>query len=100
VTACADSVSISKNLFRPAQETLAVSVTFACYPGQYDVKIYNSAGEFVRTLDSQYIRGPFSSSFPPWDGTNASGENVASGVYLFSITEPFKRRVAKVLLVR
>src|SRR6185436_11493304 len=95
ITACQDTFNISKNLFMPAQESLTIKTTFTCYPGQYSMKIYNSAGEFIRTLDSQYITGPFASSFPPWDGKNASGEDVASGVYIINLNEPFSRKVAK-----
>ena len=42
-----------------------------------DVRIFNVAGELVR----QTIVGD------PWDGKNDKGEDVASGVYIFVITD-------------
>jgi flagellar hook assembly protein FlgD len=35
-----------------------------------------------------------------WDGRNADGERVASGVYLFRVSTPLGSRVARMVLVQ
>jgi hypothetical protein len=51
------------------------------YAGVGQVTIYNTAGETVRELKID----PAFDSY--WDGLNQNGEPVASGVYLFVITD-------------
>ena len=41
-----------------------------------DIKIYNLAGELVREM-----------ALMPWDGKNQKGKDVASGIYMFVITD-------------
>lgn len=49
-------------------------------PGRVVIKIYNTRGQEVRTLvDQQRSTGQF---IVPWDGTDAKGRRVSSGVYL------------------
>ncbi len=52
------------------------------------IKIFNFTGENIQTLESPVtasgsLRDP--GDAPSWDGTNFSGENVASGIYFYSI---------------
>lgn len=61
--------------------------------------IFNSAGEHIKTLDDQYVDGPVVRSYT-WDGTNTYGDKVASGVYVFYLTEPYTHQVKRILLVR
>jgi flagellar hook assembly protein FlgD len=69
-------------------------------PGLYVLRVYNSAGELVKTLQDT------ASSYAPrdemltWDGTNGNGEPVASGVYIIHFVSRYESRVAKLLVLR
>jgi flagellar hook assembly protein FlgD len=68
-------------------------------PGKYSLRIYNSAGELVRTLKNMQSRWPVADDVP-WDGTNASNEKVASGVYVIYFESSRYVRIMKILLLR
>ena len=63
------------------------------------MKIYNTAGEHIRTLDSQHLIAPVYESYS-WDGTNKYKGKCASGIYILYLTEPLDRKIKKLLLVR
>jgi hypothetical protein len=94
-----DQFYVSKNLFRPSQGPVSIRVDYCMYPGDFSLRIYNSAGEHVKTLDQGRLDGPLHQSYS-WDGTNKYGDACASGVYLFYLREPYGRRTARILLVR
>lgn len=61
------------------------------YSGRAEIGIYTLAGELVRQIP---VNGE-------WDGRNASGENVASGIYLFTLTNSDDEvGQGKILLIR
>ena len=68
------------------------------YPGHYALRIYNSAGEHIKTLDEGTLIGPFAQHFT-WDGTNVNGDSCADGVYIIYWADAFDSRFARVLLV-
>jgi flagellar hook assembly protein FlgD len=74
-------------------------VEYTPFPGNYALQVYNSAGEHVKTLDSQYLNASIRQSYS-WDGTNKYGNPCASGLYLFCLTEPFGKKIKRILLVR
>jgi len=59
------------------------SVTFASLPSGSTVKIFTVSGHLIKTL------GPQTSALgtASWDLTNDAGEKVASGIYLYLITD-------------
>jgi flagellar hook assembly protein FlgD len=63
------------------------------------VKVYNTAGEYVRTLldvSSQSI-----GSYPvTWDGKNDNKDYVASGIYIISFKEPLGIHFGRVMIVK
>jgi hypothetical protein len=61
--------------------------------------VYNTAGEHIKTIDSQHLNAPVS-QFYTWDGTNKYGNACASGVYVLYLIEPFDRKLKRILLVR
>jgi hypothetical protein len=63
------------------------------------VKIYNSAGEFIRAL---WIRpaNSWENQDLSWDGKNMNGDLVASGVYLIRYTSRYQSTYARLLVVR
>jgi hypothetical protein len=65
--------------------------------GHVSLKVYNVAGQLVKTLVNDYREAKVHSVV--WDGTNDSGRKVTSGVYFYSITSgDFKDHKKMVLL--
>lgn len=95
-----DIFQVSQNLLRPSQGSVSIYVSYNSYPGPYSLKIYNSAGEFIATLDKgPTLNSPINETYT-WDGKNRFGAPCASGVYIFYLIEPFDRKVKRILLVR
>ncbi len=61
--------------------------------------VYNSAGEHIKTLDSQNLGNPIVKSYL-WDGTNKYNERCASGIYIFYLVEPFGVKLKRIMLIR
>jgi hypothetical protein len=62
------------------------------------LEVYDSAGRLVRALVDQAL--PAGSHTVQWDGTNAEGQPVASGLYLVRLAAGDFVAVRKALLVR
>ncbi len=62
------------------------------------VKIFNEQGQFVRDLVNDRM-GPGEFRVT-WDGTDANGAQVASGVYIYKIQGPDLRMSKKVTLLK
>jgi hypothetical protein len=67
------------NPFNPTT-TIALSLPVA---GDYTLAIYNVAGQLIRTFDGSTSAGVVSIV---WDGKDASGSTVASGMYFYKAT--------------
>ncbi|RKZ18403.1 hypothetical protein DRQ53_00685 [bacterium] len=66
--------------------------------GRYSLKVYNLRGEFVRTLlDGEIEAGERN---VVWDGTDAHGRNVSSGVYLYRLDGKSFTQTQKMALVK
>lgn len=66
--------------------------------GKSAVRIYNLAGELVRTLiDENRTSGSYTEY---WDGKNDSGENAASGVYLVHFEAPGISKTLKAAIIK
>ncbi len=90
---------VSQNEFRPAQGPLSIFVADSAYPGAYALRIYNSAGEHIKTLDAQNLSNPLVQGYT-WDGKNKYGNPCASGVYILYLVEPFGTQFKRILLIR
>ena len=90
---------VSQNLFNPASGAVSLFVEYNHYPGEYSLRVFNSAGELIKNLDSHYMNGPVDQPYR-WDGTNNAGDKCASGVYILYLIEPFDRSLKRILLVR
>jgi hypothetical protein len=98
--ACQGSFFVSRNIYFPKTDQPALFIrTNFCITGVYSVKIYNTAGEHIRTLRdvSNQTAG---ADQVDWDGKNKNGVNVASGVYIIIFTEPAGVHIAKVVVMR
>ncbi len=88
---------VSANIFSPSSPvSIAVSVQY--YPGNFSIKIYNSAGEHIKTLVETEISSPLIDVYS-WDGTNKHGHKCATGVYIIYMIGVYERKVAKVVLI-
>lgn len=92
------SVGLVGNLLRPRQgvPTAITITTFAA--GQLLVRLYTLDGRPVRTLfDAQAPKGVLNLS---WDGLDAGGAPVASGVYLLRTAGPKIDNKSKIVVIR
>jgi hypothetical protein len=97
VTPISGEFFISKNVFTP-DDQVQIHVAIQQVPGHYDLTIYNSAGEHIKTLDSQDLTSPFQKTYS-WNGKNKFGDTCSSGVYVIYLTEPFKRLLGRVIFI-
>jgi len=80
-------------------KSVSIYVAYSKVPGEYSLRIYNSAGEHILNLDTKYLNSTITQSYL-WDGTNKYGDPCASGVYILYLIEPFDRKIKRLLLVR
>jgi hypothetical protein len=66
--------------------------------GRVQLAVYNSLGqEVARLLDNELAAGVYTID---WDGRNASGKSVASGVYFYRLTATDFTKTRKMLLLK
>lgn len=94
-----DVFYVSLNSFSPSTGPVSIYVKYDLFPGSYSLVILNSAGEHIKTLDSRQLNQPLQQVYS-WDGTNKYGDTVASGMYILYLTEPYSRKVKRILFVR
>jgi hypothetical protein len=68
--------------------------------GYIRLKIYNSAGELVKTLEAQYPATEKEVIKRSWDGKNMNGEFVSSGVYVVCATMPGIAKTGRIVVIR
>lgn len=67
--------------------------------GDASIRIFNVAGERVRTIDVGTVNGG-SYFYQEWDGRNDSGRDVASGVYIGEVKVGSKTKFFKMALIK
>jgi hypothetical protein len=77
------SPKVYPNPWRSDKHAAHPSITFAGLTVGTTIKIFTASGHLVKTLSSE----PSTPSTARWDLTNDSGDKVASGVYLYLITD-------------
>ena len=71
--------------------------------GAVSVSIYDATGNLIRTLSLGYQSAGFYQSrghAAYWDGRNAFGEAVASGVYFYQLTTPSFQQTRRMLILK
>ena len=66
-------------------------------PSEVTLSIYNILGQQIRAFTAYYHAGDH---MVAWDGKNSSGEDVASGVYLYRLSAGQYQDTKKMLLIR
>ncbi|MBI4064378.1 MAG: hypothetical protein HY401_08785 [Elusimicrobia bacterium] len=77
--------------------TLAGGITFTNLPSEGSIKIFDVAGELVRTINIPV------GLFPPkykWDVKTESGQDVVSGVYIWVVESGSNRKFGKLMVIR
>jgi len=68
--------------------------------GHVSLRVYNVAGQLVRTLVNE-VKSPREGGFAvSWDGTNDRGEAVSSGVYFYKLTTKGFTETRKMVLLK
>ena len=67
-------------------------------PGRVSLEIYNLRGQLVRSLVNEAKSVGIHST--NWDGRDASGRSIASGVYLYRLTSPEGSQTRRLLIVK
>jgi len=84
-----DNVVVYPNPFKPNDGndrtgTWSQGIIFGNLTSRATIKIYNITGELVRELEKL----PEEGGQKVWDGNNEKGKKVASGIYVYLITNP------------
>ena len=67
------------------------------------ISIYDTTGKLVRALELGFQPAGFYNSrghAAYWDGRNALGERVASGIYFYQLTTPFFQQTRRLVIVK
>jgi hypothetical protein len=96
---------LDHNAFDPDRGERLGIVYSQIQPGHLWVKVYTLRGDYVATLVETDVAqadtvNPFISAKIYWDGTNASGKTVASGVYHLRLEGPQNHFDAKVAVIK
>jgi hypothetical protein len=90
---------LDNNYPNPFNPTTTIKYSVA-EPGHVSLRIYNAAGQLVRTLVNQEkapVQGGFSVD---WNGLSNTGQPVASGVYFYQLTANNFSQTKKMVLLK
>jgi hypothetical protein len=65
--------------------------------GQWTINIYTLAGDLVRTLDND---GALDIGQVRWDLVSHNGQDIVTGIYLFSVESRYGSQVGKFAILR
>lgn len=89
--------ALGQNVPNPVMSTTQVSYEVAT-PTRVSIKVYDAQGRHVRTLvDAKVDAGKY---LAHWDGMNAAGGRVSSGVYFYKMESDRFNATRKMLVVR
>ena len=90
---------LENNYPNPFNPTTTIKYSVA-ERGAVTLKIYNAAGQLIRTLvdeEKAPVQGGFTAN---WNGMNDSGQPVASGVYFYRLTAQNFSQTKKMVLLK
>jgi len=91
--------NLEGNYPNPFNPTTTIKYSIAS-PGRVSLKIYNAAGQLVRTLVDEE-RSPSAEGFAVrWDGTDNRGQGVSSGVYFYKLAATGFTQTKKMVLLK
>ncbi|OQX95500.1 hypothetical protein B6I21_05100 [candidate division KSB1 bacterium 4572_119] len=89
---------LDKNIVEPGELPLVVTFKSSDF-GDLDIKVYNLAGEFIKTIHSGSVEKGDTYLFD-WYGDNKQNMPVSSGVYFIHAYTKFYQGIKKVIVVR
>ncbi len=92
-----DSYSLDDNYPNPFNPETNIRFTLP-QPIKVTLKIYNMAGQLVKTLTSESL--PSGNHQYKWNGTNDRGQKVGSGVYIYRLQAGKYSQTKKMLLIK
>jgi hypothetical protein len=96
---CQDQLHLSQNIYHFSGPTELNIQASLCVAGFYQVFVYNSAGEKVRTLRDTSTQ-PAGTENISWDGRNTVGQPVASGVYVIHYSTRWSVHESRLVVLR
>jgi len=76
-------------------------IVFKIYGGgEYKVNVYNRNGVLIKELFNENIMEQSGEREVIWDGTNASGKKVVSGIYIVVAKSPYYEAKGKIVVLR
>ncbi|MDP2806574.1 MAG: FlgD immunoglobulin-like domain containing protein, partial [bacterium] len=88
---------LQQNAPNPFKQVTTIDYQLA-QPGQVNLKVYNIAGQLVKTLVSGQV-GAGQHSIK-WDGRDNTGNKVSSGIYIYRLQAENKDVTRKLVLLR
>lgn len=88
---------LNQNYPNPFNPSTKISFT-ASQAGNVKIRIYNSLGVLVKEVYNNHVQAGNHSV--TWDGTDARGNKVASGVYIYKLESPKYSAAKKMLLMK
>ncbi|MEZ5358668.1 MAG: FlgD immunoglobulin-like domain containing protein [Candidatus Zixiibacteriota bacterium] len=88
--------TLSQNYPNPFNPTTTFRLSLP-YASEYHVTIYNVTGQVIRTWNGEAEAGEVSIT---WDGTDDSGNRVASGIYLYKAQAAGEEAIRKMVLLK
>ncbi|RKX20083.1 MAG: hypothetical protein DRP26_02305, partial [Candidatus Zixiibacteriota bacterium] len=92
-----DDFNLQQNFPNPFNPNTEISF-YLPEQGFTDLKIYNLAGQLVKKLISKDLEA--GEHTVVWDGKNAEGDNVSSGIYFYILSTGNKKIAKKMTLIR
>lgn len=89
--------SVAQNYPNPFNPTTTVSF-YSPQAGYAEVEVFNVLGYTVKRLLAGNVNAGYTEV--SWDGTNNSGDQVASGIYLYKVEINDEKQVRKMVLIR
>ena len=91
------SLQLHQNAPNPFKQLTMINYQLA-KPGLVNLKVYNIAGQLVKTLVSGQVgAGPHTVK---WDGSDNSGNKVSSGIYIYRLQAENKDLTRKLVILR
>jgi hypothetical protein len=92
------TVALVDNLLRPRNGAATIIDVTTFSSGHVSVRVYDSEGRPIRTIfDDEHAEGSFGFT---WDGKNAAGAAVPSGLYFVAVNGPRIAVKSKIIVIR
>ena len=93
----ATSLLLQQNAPNPFKQLTMINYQLA-KPGLVSLKVYNIAGQLVKTLASGQVGA--GSHTVKWDGRDSQGNKVSSGIYIYRLQTENKETTRKLVILR